>query len=75
MTLTTLKRKEFMKRKDFISLPCCVYTDQMNDVIIHYIASEQIVLFCCDLHPNSQLKVLLIIIGSWVISVDMIQMP
>jgi len=53
-----------MKRKDFISLPCCVYTDQMNDVIIHYIASEQINLFGCNLHPNSQLKVLLIIIGN-----------
>lgn len=51
-----------------------VYTDQMNDVIIHYIASEQIILFCCDLHPNSQLKVVLIIIGSCVLSVDIIQM-
>lgn len=63
-----------MKRKEFVSLPCCVYTDQMNDVIIHFTASEQIVLFCCDLYPNSQLKILLIIIGSWVISVDIIQM-
>lgn len=51
-----------------------VYTDQMNDVIIHYIASEQIILFCCDLHPNSQLKVVLIIIGSCVLSVAIIQM-
>lgn len=64
-----------MKRKDFISLPWCVYTDQMNDVIIDYIALEQIILFCCGLHPNSQLKVLLVIIGSWVLSVAMIQMP
>lgn len=60
-----------MKR---LYLPYCIYIDQMNDVIIHFIASEQIILFCCGLHPNSQLKIVLIIIGSCVVSVDIIQM-